>query len=456
MTRFFVVLFVLISLFTLVSCGNSLEGVNLVVIVGNRANTHELTAREYNVIEDIINRSFESVGRFDARANVSFIVSDGEPRRREIGEITVSANNVTMRTQEIERVIRGTIMPFMRNDNFRAVNEEADLIEALRQATHIIRNTSNGRQNHILIVDSGITTTGFLDMRRTNIQDTPVETIVESLMEAGALPDMTGIYVTFINIGNAAYPQLLPRHRFFEETLTNLWAEIIAATGAKLVDTNGNPTDTLLFSVQGSRPNMYFETGGGFPFVSVIPFRGMFSDTVSDGIGDDNYNNGTNLDIPHLVLSPPPVIFGTAMLGFVPDRYELRNPDVAMDILRIYLEIDNSVLAYLEHNPESKLYIVGSEARLRPNLPNSREPELSTQRANTVRQILESEFGIPSYRIESFGAGTTVFSWRNANEFPDGSTIQVQEYAQQNRVVAIIPSSAVEFEEIRNFLEIQQ
>ena len=61
--------------------------------------------------------------------------------------------------------------------------------------------------------------------------------------------------------------------------------------------------------------------------------------------------------------------------------------------------------------------------------------------------LLINDFGINSERIKVVDAGTTIFPWRDADEFPNGVYDPIA--AQKNRVVAIISSDAPWFEKLK-------
>ena len=68
-------------LFVFTACNNhGLDEINLVIILGNRANTYALSDAEFDIMQQYIERSFAPTGReANARANVAFIISDGTP-----------------------------------------------------------------------------------------------------------------------------------------------------------------------------------------------------------------------------------------------------------------------------------------------------------------------------------------------------------------------------------------
>ena len=61
-----------------------------------------------------------------------------------------------------------------------------------------------------------------------------------------------------------------------------------------------------------------------------------------------------------------------------------------------------------------------------------------------------NRYSVPDDRIEIIDAGTTPFSWRNADEFPDGTAASYDmAAAQKNRVVAIISENSSLADELK-------
>jgi len=460
-------LFICTLLLTLTSCndGNQyFEGINLVVVVGNRANSYALTDGDFEIIESFIERAFIPTSGFNARANVAFIVSDGRPwradlpnveqmgSRLDVNPLIVTANNSTTREQRITENIRHGIVPFIQSNEFRARHTEADLLAALWMATDEIRRMDGDGDSYILIIDSGITTTGHLDLTNVDIQseDLTYTEIIVRLQQAGALPDMNGINVVFEGIGNSAGFQVVPQNTIFRDQLIGLWSELLVASGASITCRNGHSLDLIAWSSPGVVPNEHFETipdsidanNQPFLFVSTVFFRdvdpwGGLGDVLV-GIGTDPTEASSNAG----GIFDAGIILPMAQLGFLPNSDDFYNIDNATQLLQ---SISYDMNLFLEQNPESRIYIVGSEARV--SMERENDGTVSTRRANRVRNILIDSFDIPYYRLVAIGANTTIFSWRNTDEFVNG--VHEPLNARQNMVVAIIPYGTTRFEELR-------
>lgn len=391
--------------------------INLVVIVGNRANTSEIPhgSNADEIFCNLVGRTFE-ISNLEAQGNIAFVISDGNPSRVEIlgqndrpADLSVTANNSYMLNNRIGNTISNTILPFMDSVHLRAQSPEADLFEALHVASRILRDMDPQRENHLLIIDSGITTTGHLDMREFNILEPDTSAIiVQRLKEASLLPDLQDVSVSMFNIGGVSAPQAILSGPV-EGALMTFWQNIINSTGANLLHLQGRSEGGNSRQVQD-----------GYPFVSIVEFETPI------------------LDLSDLKSE----IFSAQSLGFIGDKSEFIDDATARAVIA---ETATTLLPFLENNPDHMIYIVGSQAVGSAN--NTEEYQLSLERAQRVKDLLSTEFNLPASQLIAIGAGTTSLSWRNTDEFIDG--VWHDELAEQNRVVAIVPSTAEEMVELR-------
>jgi len=391
--------------------------INLVVITGNRANTSEIPIG--SAVDDIfcnlVGRTFE-ISNLEAEGNIAFVVSDGDPWRAEVigqngrpAELRVTANNNYVLNNRIRDTISHVILPFMDSEHLQAQTEEADLFEALHIASRILRDMDPNRESHILIIDSGITTAGHIDMREFDILENGITgEIINRIATAGLLPDLTGVGISFFNVGAGAYPQQVPSGPV-EDALKAFWRDIIGATGAQILQMQGRTEGGDIRAVSD-----------GYPFVSNVEFDTPevdFSDLRSE-------------------------VFSAEHLGFIADGSEFINDESARSLLS---ETAETLLAFAENNPAHTVYIVGSQA---VGMDGYLGYTLSLERAKRVRDLLVSDFNLPAGQLVAVGAGTTPLSWRNTDEFETGEWRD--DLAEQNRVVAIIPSTSEEMAELTN------
>jgi len=231
MKKWLVIVMALLVL-SFVACGaeHDLPGANLVIIVGNRANTYPLSDNDRDRAINIINESFASTGeRYNVELVYWIVFSDGKPRLSEQylnDEIRVGNPVQSGRATLIRDAAKGILEKI---ESLPAMYNEADLLNALHEAVNHLRGLECNRPSHILIIDSGISTSGYLDMRDVDIFEMSDEDIMLHLYERNALLDLEGIKVTFLNIGNAAYPQEAPR--VVVNRLKSVWGQILYVHG---------------------------------------------------------------------------------------------------------------------------------------------------------------------------------------------------------------------------------
>jgi len=393
------------------------ELINLVVITGNRANTSEIPVG--SAVDDIfcklVGRTFE-ISNLEAEGNIAFVVSDGDPWRAEVmaqnnrpADLRVSANNSYVLNNRIRETISHVILPFMDSEYLMAQTEEGDLFEALHIASRILRDMASDRENHILIIDSGITTAGHIDMREFDIMESGVTgEIISRLVAAGLMPNLSGVNISFFNIGGGTHPQQVPSGPV-EDALMAFWHDILGATGAQVLQMQGRS--------EGGSPRT---VDNGYPFVSAVEFDTPevdFSDLRSE-------------------------VFSAEHLGFIANESQFINEEHSRNILATTAQ---TLRPFLENNPSHFVYIVGSQAAGPYDYSGY---ALSLERAERVKDLLVSEFNLSEAQLVAIGAGTTSLSWRNTDEF-EGEQWS-DDLAEQNRVVAIIPATADEMVELRS------
>ena len=415
MTKYIKLLAVFAVVFLCACSAPDLPGDTLVLIVGDHRNSNSFTSNTLNQLERPMMNAFSSAENFNAEGQIFFIANDGRPEVQELitaqGKpisLKITAQNSRKRDSEIAAKV-DSIMSLIKSGALRATEPETDLLGSLTVASRLLRNNPNG-QNTIAILDSGIATSGYFSMLNTDIQEGSIEDIVSSLDKVGAIPDLKGIQILFLGLGNVASPQFLPENRIFEERLASLWAAIIAKGGGQIIDASGTAATTILYSASGGIPNSEEE----YPLVTTVPFTDPM---------------------------PESYVATTAQLGFFPDSIHFANPSEALTILTPFVQ---SVLLPKQNEGHQLIYIVGSEAE--DSTKNPSDGSIAYGRANRIAEIL-CELGVQPGLLRVIGAGTTSFSWRNAQEFGNSGNYDENE-AAKNRVVAIIPAYSSAYKEL--------
>ncbi|MCI9191641.1 MAG: hypothetical protein HFH84_19075 [Lachnospiraceae bacterium] len=461
MKKFIIFITIVIFTFGLVSCGNtsgtgsdiSIEAkkfdeinnpISLVIIVGRHANAGKPTDDMLKVAKGLILKSYTdpvqaSDGYKDwySTANVSIIVSDGFPTPVKIPAewLAISAPYDTNVKDDIE-IYAEKITQLLMSDDTKADNPEVDLIQALEQA-RILLNGKEGNK-YILVLDTGITTTGHFDMRKINIMDGHPVDVVNRLPQE-QLPDLEGITIMFEGIGNISNDPMNGQTKTFstnqeaKKALKAVWIEVLV-----------NRCKATLFGndigeATPGEDQPYAEGEGGYPYVSTVAF---LAPLPPEPVVSPVPPNTENEEVP------PPIeeIFNAATF-FKGNSTDFVDSDGASAILYNTAEKLRDFLND-ERVANEKIYVIGSIANTSENLQVTTN-KYSDGRAKTVADELKrllKDTGVDVNRIIPIDAGTTMFSWRNTDEF-DSNGVWQDLLAQKNRVVAILSSNSEKAQE---------
>lgn len=415
--------------------------VALVIIAGRHANakmyTEDMISRAKEYIEDSYVVSRDSSG-YVGTAQVSVIVSDGNPSEVAVeldGKdiLTYTSGNASDINAQKSNLV-SDITEFLMSPSLKADDEEVDLLLALSRAQDILDDYPDS-EHHILVLDTGITTAGELNMNVINILEGECSDIISQIKSG--IPRLNGTEVTFLGLGNVASTQDSITTTEGKERLEKLWASIIETGEGTLTPNCLNYRDS-----ENTAEMLYSEDGGNdvYKYVSSVSFyntsEGGLEPTGCALTPDEKSNE------PTVTLA-----FETSDLGgFVPDEATFLHKDVAISTLN---KMSADLSEFLSKT-DDKLYIIGSSAKVTPG-DNSSTDTVSTDRAKAVADLLINDYNVPADRIISIGAGATKFSWRNANEYPDGTDASYNKTAaQKNRVVAIISENSVLMDELKS------
>lgn len=162
----------------------------------------------------------------DSQAMVSVIAVDGQPAVADSSWLRVTGANDVAREKsrqenraKVETAVTGV----------RAEDEETDLLGALDLAAREVRSVEGARE--IVVVDSGLSTTGPLDFTRPGMLDAEPADVVADLEAADTLPDLCGIRITVQGIGDTAEPQD-PLGIAQRRHLLRIWEAVLGASCA--------------------------------------------------------------------------------------------------------------------------------------------------------------------------------------------------------------------------------
>lgn len=267
----------------------------------------------------------------------------------------------------------------------RAVEPEVDILAALDEAGAAAGRPGPGT---VVLVDSGLSTSGTLDFSQPNVLDAPADELVSFLRNGRQLPDLRGLTVIFVGIGEVARPQQKLGTR--KAHLIELWTKIAEAGGA-----------ACAASVDVPRSDSPID--GDVKPVKLVP------------------------------ISPPPVYVSNGLtilpdageVGFKPGEAVFRDPAAVRAVLR-------PIADHIKANQSYRLLLTGTTARW-----GSREGQidLAKRRAEAVKQELIG-LGANPDQIETRGLGSFFPQYVPDNGVGD---VLLPGPAQANRTVRIEP-----------------
>ncbi len=263
----------------------------------------------------------------------------------------------------------------------RAKTDEANPLGALDVAARTIHG--GGSNGTIVLLDSGLQTTGALNYTR-GLLDSDPQKVAQELAERNQLPDLSGINVIVLGIGDVASPQAsLDTAQC--SNLRDQWHAIVSKAGAAC--TNIDPTP-----ITGS-------AAAGLPDVATVTVP------QTQAIAPGNR-----------------VVISNTAVQFVSDSAELVNPIAARKALGLVAEDLKS--------SNKHILLTGTTAT------DGTEPgrlALSRQRADAVKALLV-ELGVPAANISTEGVGT--HNAEHVNDLSSTGTL-IESKAAQNRNVIL-------------------
>ena len=397
----------------------------MVLILGKHANAMEIPDDAYIQIESMLDDAVYG-------GYVCAIIVDSNPTKIELVEdkdfFIEDAKNSRIFNKRIE-TRKAEIINTLKELTTVADSEEVDLLAAIREAKNVLSSSraANVKNKMIVIVDTGISTTGDLNFCDLDfLYNKPdIDEIVQQLKDyegTGVLPNLIGVDVTFIGTSDGLAEVAAPQEAMTTDKkfIKDLWERVVTSCGANSVNFKS--------AAGWSVPNLYTEDADSkFKYVSVVPF---FHDKVIIFPDIPNYDPN-NPDQQPILPNPPSVEIKleSQTVGFMPDKAFYINEQNARSTLRPYAD---ELKEFFEYYPDEKIWIVGTSAAVVKGARSGYD--LSSQRAETVKNTLVTELGIPANKLLTIGLGC-VFPWW-VDEFPNGnfdSTI-----AQANRAVFLL------------------
>jgi outer membrane protein OmpA-like peptidoglycan-associated protein len=388
--------FALIALFSLSACQElePVQPLSIAIIMGIHANSQAANLAN-GVLTEGVSASFGTYGM------VSVICNDGKPDL-----ISATINDLPERykhgspeklAQDTKRKTNAFLTDLA---NVRANDAESDMLESLRLAVRSLVSAPAGSQKRIVVLDTGLSTTGLLDFRNTDIFYADPQDIADKLEQKHAIPDFDGITVQWQQLGDVSEPQqpLLPAQVL---RLEKIWQAIIEKTGG-----------TFELSLTVANPE---KISGDLPPVSLVEFK------PDEPIQFDPVAVG-KFDTPQFLSEE--------QVQFIGNSDQFLSPDEAIAVI-------TPIAEYMEATPNFKMLLIGTTAG---DNNSDGSLDLSQRRASTVKTTLVS-LGVSADRITAIGLGSAD-PWHIPDAGFDGAL------AAQNRKVVLISADAPDAQNI--------
>ena len=384
------VLLSLAVLFGLTSCGDSADdmtAVDLAIIVGCHNNA-PTPALQSSTVQESIQKSTASYG------SVCVIVNDGSPFVAADYEVSAPTANLSgAKRKEIAQAQAAQITAVMTES--RAETPEVDTLAAITLAARALEGAEGER--FMVVMDSGLSTTGYVDFTDNLLYAEP-KAVIDYLERTKALPDLNGIEVVWVGLGDVAgdQDQLTPSNL---EGLKELWFAILDCAGAESV-------------------NFASDLPNGTPQAQNLPYV-----TPVEILEEAAFDMG-ELDFS------VPVVFHEDKILFLPDSAQLADQEAAGDILL-------PIADYMTAHPEFELLVAGTTATAGSNEDCK---VLSEARAEVVAEALTA-LGVDRAQI----AGTVGLGYEHPYHIPDiGEDGSQNENAPKNRSVILFDADTPE------------
>lgn len=333
--------------------------------------------------------------------NVSAVIVDGNPEvacNFEVKDPGKDINNAK-RKQLAENNTNSILMSIA---NSKATEPEIDTLKAIVVSANALNsgNTSNIRT--MIVVDSGLSTTGLLNFAEKNLFEASVDDVINQLKEKHALPNLEGVDVLWIGLGEVSGEQapLTSSNRY---QLEQLWTGILSASGAKSVVFDSSP-------LSGAYDD-------SLPECSIVPI-------VEDSLDVDPNS------MPEIIKFDE-----NTSVKFVGDKAEFIDVEAAKKDIAPIAE-------YLIAHPQETIYICGMTATVGSE-PNTGKG-LSLKRAESCKKVL-IEMGVSESQLICVGLGQAANPLRVDDVDESGKQTA---NASKNRAVFFIQSDSLLLNEL--------
>ena len=351
---------------------------------------------------------------------VTIVVADGEPYLAD--DYTVKKPKANVDNSKRKMLAEENTAAIVKKIfSCTAKTPELDTLSALALAADKL-NASDCSVKKIILDDSGLSTTGLLNFASSQLIEENPESIVEQLVDRKSLPNLSGVNVEVIGLGQTSGEQtaLTPA---LKAQLTEIWQAILSSSGAT-VTINTTPLKAATESEQS------------LPAVSTITvIKDSLTLTVPTYVEETSVEETTPTEETPVTPIETPVTpfieevvrFDETSVKFKSNTAELADKDKATAALKPIGEI-------LKNNPDLTVYLAGMTAST-----GGDGKQLSLERAKTVKSLL-LDMGAKEKQVSCVGLGRTENFLRVNDLDSDGNLVENK--AKLNRAVFLFGSDS--------------
>lgn len=379
MKKILILVIAVIMAILLTGCGGDNivpKKVNAAIVIGTHANGGGVPIYSEELVDSVRSVCL-------TYGHISMVSSEGSPAVIGDYDIPEPAKDglSEAKLQHIVEEYVTQLLPLIANHT--ATSEEVDTIEAITLAARTLTGIEG--EKHMIVCDSGLSTTGYLNFAASDILHSSPDAIIEELTKKQAIPSLDEVNVVWIGLGDVSLPQetLSAKEK---DNLRTIWQGILEESGASVKFSSALPA--------GAKE--------GLPYVTPVPVEGVRSVSV---------------------LSEP-ITLDDTQVGFIGDTAQYRDSKTAIETL-------TPVAQALKEAPQMKILIVGTTATGREDFCR----KLSEDRALTVKSTL-IDLGVDENQIlKAVGLGFHD-PWHVDDR--NGNGYLIESLAVENRKVVIL------------------
>lgn len=356
--------------------------VAVAVVLGNRQNTKKPNLNG-SALNSLVQQAIKSA------CFISWTVVDGQPQCKNEYKISAPSTAGLSETQINRIYTQETSSTLSNMAATKAETPEADVLQAIDIASRSLSDAPQGASKQLIVLDSGLSTAGALNFTTSDFLDADSNVAINHLAANKDIPDLSGITVTFVGLGDVSLPQQQltgPE----ADNLKSIWTGIVKKGGGKV---------NILNSLSG-------EAGPITGYPVVTPVSGLTVATTS-------FDNSSA------------VVFRNIL--FTGDSAKYVDIQAATSALQ-------PAASYMKAHPDYSILLIGTTAG---DGDKDYCLNLSKARAEAVRATLIS-MGISGDRITTVGQG-----YEDEWHLPDVSSgYLIESVAALNRKVVLLDASS--------------